>query len=295
MAKVHITRKELKHDEVKDAGRSILEYLDVHRTSLLTGALIVLAIIVAFRVGSSMVGRHHAETARDLALARSYYVQSSRQSDPASSENRLDMALQIANRLVDEYGTSKTGLEALYVKGSCLYLRQDYDGAAAAFQSCIDGAEDASMKAQGYLALGYCFDSKAFLDSSDAELGAKAREAFEKARDLGAEPGGGLSYVAADAMMNLAEMDVEAGKIDEAMKAYRTIADARSMTKDANRFRSDDDTQERKKGGDERLRMVQEGVRESLTQFSFQRTAEERLAQLEVRAQASAAPEATSE
>ena len=294
MGKGHITRKELKHDVVWDTGESLLEYLSSNRTKVLTYVLLVVGVGLALRLGLYFYHNAQAAKATELATARNACMQATLVTDPSAIDSQIASALDSATQLETKYGLSGNGLEGTYLKGNCFYLKMDFDGAISAFQTYIDRSKAAPEKAKGYLALGYALSGKAFMDPSKSDIETQARRAFEKARDLGTDPDGKISCTAADAMMNLAEMDADKGNYDEAMKIYQKIVETRSIDADLARFKTKN-TEKIKENTDraERIEMVREGVRKALDQFSYQRMAEERMAELKTRVQTPATPATT--
>ena len=56
----------------------------------------------------------------------------------ASRKQKIENAIKAADDLRKSYGNTEIGTESLFIKGNALYLKQDYDGAIAAYQEYVE-------------------------------------------------------------------------------------------------------------------------------------------------------------
>lgn len=291
----HISRKELRHDAVQDAGRSFLEYLEDHRNRIITGLLVVLVVIVAVRGFTAWQRGRRNEVSTLLSDALRMYNQAGQTPDPVERDNLLNAAIDRCDTLQAEFGPSANVRDSIYIEASAYLLQDNYDRAIETFQELVE-SKAPDTQARGHLGMGYVYENRAFAEPSNPEWLEQARTHYEKARELAEPVEGGMSYRAADAAVALARIRMQQGDLEGAAELYRTVADKRAVA-DVDTEAPDiaeEDTTLGELSREGQITLMRREMHRVLTQFRYARTAQLRLDQIEPQiADAATSPTAT--
>jgi len=280
----HITRKELKTDEVAEAGRSVFEFLHDHQKTILMAAGVILAIVVLFRVASGFAAGRRRDAATEVSRARERLLEATRKEQPGDREQILNSVIARCDDVIASYGSTDAALEALYVKGSAYQLLRELDQAESIFKAYLEKAARSEDKARGQIALGYVCEDRYFRDRGDEDRSRQAKEAYQKARELGTDPDGNLSYQACYAMLSLAGLHTATRELDQAAKIYEEIIQKRPFYGKDYQAPPDMETLDLAgKSRDEQVKIVHGNLREVLAQMSFEREAKARLEEIKPR------------
>lgn len=273
MAKVHVTRKDLKKDAFQEASLSFLEYWESRWQRILLWALIVVVALLAIRIGFSTVKSRRAKAANQLVEAQSLVQNTIMEAGGEQQDSQLRAAIARAEEVQGRYGTSPTGIEALYIKGNALYMRREYDQAISVYQNYVDQSKSNAAKAKGNIAIAYAKESKYFLFPEDNALCDQAMEYYERARDLAKEKDGSSSYLAFQAMLGMARLAALQGDTAKAESIYRSILKDRALPDSLKVAERKDGKEVDPEDREARLREIRDEIRKVRAQFSFEESA----------------------
>lgn len=221
MAKGHITRKELKKDLIHDAGESMLDYWETHRTKVLMTVIVILAVLLAVP-GIKRLVKVRQENAQAMLVAALDQMGSANMAlDPTERAKALEEARKQCDKVRQSYPS--VAAEALYVKGNAYYVGQDYDQAINVFKNYADQAQSSGDKAKGYLALGRCYENKFFLNPGSRDDAKQAGDFFGRAEKEGTGADGAKSFVAAQAMLGQGRVYRKLGDSAKAEEIFRAV------------------------------------------------------------------------
>jgi len=284
----HITRKEMKEDAFQEAGVSVYDYLSSHFHQILTVILVVVAIllaVVAFRKYS--LSRTFADNA-ELYAAQKQCEDALQVTDATKRKDTLNAAVEACDRLYKDRPSSVAGHEALFVKGNCYSLNRDYVEALQAYEKFIQESRTDEQKAKAKIAIGDTLCNQAF-DSGDKSLLENAKQAYAEAGKLGMLPNGKGSYLHYQALMGTAQVQTRMGDLAGAKTVYEGIIKDRPFLDE----KLTTATLENMSGWEKMSRadktvLLRKTLIESKMFGSFQKTAEQRLEEVEARMKASA-------
>ncbi|HUT23826.1 MAG TPA: hypothetical protein VM492_05745 [Sumerlaeia bacterium] len=280
----HVTRKELKTDEVAEAGRSLFEFLHDHRTRILMVAGVILAALVLFRLASGFAVGRRLDAATEVSRVREILLEATRGEEPGDRERISNSVIARCDDIIASYGSTDAALEALYIKGSAYQLLRELDEAESVFKAYLEKAQRSEDRAKGQTALGYVYEDRYFRDRGNQDWSRQAKEAYQKARELGTDLDGRLSYQACYAMMSLARLHTAMEEFDQAAEIYREIVEKRPFYGKDYQAPPDVETLDLAgKSRDEQVKIVHGNLREALAQLSFEREAKARLEEIEPR------------
>ena len=283
MAKGHITRKELRKDAVQDAGRSLLAYLGAHSNQILAGALAVVVLVLGVRVGFAIAKGRRENAARMLVRARQQVITAEVTTDPAQRAELLDSAIRRCDELRSKYPSLDAGIEAFYVKGDSYFQRREFDQAISLYQNYVAQARGANDKAKGYVAIAFAYENRYFLAPTNKDLLNQAMDYYERAQKQATSSNGKRSYLAYQALMELARLYRLKGETNKAVDTYKTIVKERPFyeaeeAKETGKKAAKETSEET--GRDEQVKAIRKEIREAQGRFSFEsgaRTALENL------------------
>ena len=281
MAK-HVTLKELKQDAVLETGERILEYLDLHRTKILTIVLVVAALVLAARVSVSLASRRAERVSGELNKVYGQYQQTLLATEADERAEAFATLIGQCDDLIAGHASSFAGREALYIKSVCYRLQEDDEKAAAAIEEYLGRAKNKQEQAKGQLALAGIREDQFFRDRENKNLAEQAKTAYEQARQLAAEkPAAGPTALAAEAMMGLARLHEQLGELDKAKELYKKLVETRAFDEDKEAQDDEEEDQPGQPSRETQAKMFRESMKRTLRQFAYKQTAEERLERLE--------------
>ena len=275
MAKGHITRKELKHDAIHDAGQSMLEFFEYHRTRITTVALSVLALILVIVVSSRIVKSNRLAASQGLSNLQKQYMRVQMVGEAETRKEMLDPLVKACESFALANSGSYFGSEALYIKGNCLFVREEYEKAKAAYREYLDAAKSGEDKAKGNIALGYVYENQFFGDRDNKDLLDKALAAYEAGKNQAGGASGVGNYYAAEAAVNIARLHEQTGNYTEAKALYEKIVAGRAFDDEETTEEEDDNAQLSQQ--ESRAKMFRDNLKASTRQFTFKEIAERRL------------------
>ena len=229
-----MTRHELKHDEMRDLGEHMLEWLQKHANILTT---VVLILALGF-LGWKLYGRYSESrmvaAGSQLGTLLRHYGEGINASTKEKRTEMLATAVNDAERIAKEHSGTYAGRLALLIMGNAKY----YQGmlaetageeavsalreARAAFERFIRVAQTPEEKAAGHLALGQTLENLLFI-TKDLSLGVEATNAYKEVEKILPN-----SYLAAEAKLGMARLlQNQQGRQDEARKLYEEIIASR--------------------------------------------------------------------
>lgn len=273
MAKVHVTRKDLKKDAFQEVGLSFLEYWEAHWQRILLSVLVVVMAFLAIRIGFSTVKGRRAKAANQLVEAQSLVQNTIMEASGEQQDSQLRAAIARAEEVQGRYGTSAAGIEALYIKGNALYMRKEYDQAVSVYQNYVDQSKSDAAKAKGNIAIAYSKESKYFLFPEDRALYDQAMEYYTRARDLAKAKDGNPSYLAYQAMLGMARLTALKGDTAQAESIYRSILKDRPLPDSLKVAETEEEKEIDPEDREARLKEIRNEIRKVRAQFSFDEAA----------------------
>jgi tetratricopeptide (TPR) repeat protein len=283
MAKGHITRRDLKRDEIQDAGKSLLGYLDTHRNQILVAALVLVVLILTARVGQAVVAARHEKAGSMLVRAQEQVLAAVASGDPAERRKMLESAADYCDELRRDYPSMRAGTEAFYVKGDSFFHRQEYDQAISSYQNYISRAQSAADKAKGNIAIGYAYENRFFLTPANKDLLKQALDYYGRAQELATAKNGRRTYQAYQAMLAMARLYRVSGETAKAVETYKTIVKERPF------YDADEDKPAKKEGSENnpeetkreaQIQEVRKDIHRAEAAHSFEATARAALEEL---------------
>jgi len=277
MAKTHMTMKELKHDAVQDAGRSVFDYIQENSTRILTVVAGIVLVIAVVQIGMGLSARRARAASELMVKARGLYGNAIYAAEAVERDRILETAVQECMNVRVKYPSSEAARRSYLLEGNCQILRGDHEKALQAFQQFMGKARSSEERAAGHLAIGYASENLYFANRDHQDKRDAARQAYEAAAQAG--PGGERSYVGWEAMLALARLHRLNGDLEKSAAIYREIAAARPYH--ATQAKRPDALQEFEGGRAAQSAQLRENVREVLSLASFQKTAENALEEVE--------------
>jgi tetratricopeptide (TPR) repeat protein len=289
MSKGHVSLKELKQDAVHDAVEKATDFWDLYGSKITTAVLVVLVVLL---VGSWW--NRYAQ-AQDAAASKQYaelcrkYQQACIATTVEDRDKAADAAINLAKDLMASQGSSKAGVEALYMRGNVQSLKGGYPGAIDDFKAYVQKTSDHLDKAKAYVAIGVAYENQLFDAPTNKELLEKAKEAFALAQKEGTVGETPTAY-ARQAMMGLGRLNEQSGDYAAAKAIYEAIVklpslddEQKEIEKQLTADKPEVKASSAKDDAKEQAKQVRENIRESTRQFAFKKVAEERLKQLKAR------------
>lgn len=276
-----LEQQELERDEIADGFHDTMEAIHRHRWTILTGLVVLVALILAVQMWVSL------RQSRQVALTSAVSTMFERyaQLESLAPEARTDEARALLTDLepyIADYSGSALGNTFLLIKGRIHYLLDEYEPARTAYEEYTEKAEDAEQRARGLIAVAYTFENQSFFPTTGTLT---QRDLLDRALnnyELAAQSAGDtFGYLSAYALLGEARIHELLGDTEKAAGLYREVIERRPLsTPEAN------EDEQRDMEGDqaEMLRYIQNQIREREDQLSLASTAQLRLERLEARA-----------
>jgi len=288
MSKGHVSLKELKQDSVHDAVEKAKDFWDLYGTKITTAVLVALVVLLVGTWWSRYAEAREAKASKQYAELCRKYQQACIASTVEERDKTAEEAINLAKELMDSYGSSKAGIEALYMRGNVQSLKGLYPGAIDDYNAYLRKATDRLDKAKAYVAIGVAYENQLFDAPTNTELLGKGKEAFEKAQKEGPVGEVATAY-ARQAMMGLGRLNEQSGDYAGAKALYEAIVKMPSFEDEQKELEKQlaEEQPESKSSAQndavEQSKQVRENLREATRQFAFKKVAEERLKQLKAR------------
>lgn len=220
MAKIKISKKELREDEVKNWGFHAFEWIKENSTPL----IIAISICVIALVGIKLYQYRTTNINNQAnflykAVLDSYYrgIVMTDAEKKADREKLFDETVTKADSLISTFPGHPLAQASKIIKGTVLYYKNNFDEAATVFQAALSSAKSAREKAEALLGLGYTYENKHFY-TKDVPALQKAEESYSQAIDTG--KGTEIAY---EAMLCKARILEQKLKTDDAIKLYEQV------------------------------------------------------------------------
>ncbi len=267
MSKRQVRLNELKKET--STKQNLLETWELYSTQILIGVVGIILIIFAaiFAVNST---RQASEIRwQRLGIIYSSYDEALQSPDEEALTESLQEVLLDCKNLYIDAGSAVPGREALFVQGQAQLVLGDLAKAAQSFDQYISLATTDSEKAAGYLAKGIV-QSDQFFITEDPDTFSSAKEAFEKARDLGfSNSEAGWNVYGREAMMRLAMLYDQDKQYDEARKIFESLSMLPSFDEEIDRIvaesKKDEQDEDRRMGEAAMYREQYLSMRRSMT------------------------------
>jgi tetratricopeptide (TPR) repeat protein len=277
MAKIKITKQDLKQDEVKSFGMKVGHYFQENYTFI----IIILAVVVVGMIGLKLYQYRRAIVLREsnglfMRVLNQYERGVMTADDQARRREFLEGSITTAEQLLRDFPSAKIARPTLYLEGNAYYLLNDYDQAITIFQQYVESARDNMDQAKGNIALGNCFENKFFYEQTDQGVLEQAMRAYERAINQAGE-----SYLKYEAMLNKARLVELKGEKEEALAIYEDVMEAREfVVDDFNQRMAEIEELEQAKRDVPFEKQILKQVNEALTIFTFYKTAELEISRL---------------
>jgi predicted negative regulator of RcsB-dependent stress response len=250
MAKHHkMTRRELRHDEVKDFNDHLQEWFRKYSKSLGTVLTVCIVVFAAYVVYGRYAERKIATASREYYELVTSYLEALNASDDTIKE-KYNTAVLAADNIIELGGNSAVARNARLIKGNLRYYealaldparinnetsasefmkrREDaFKGAREAFDEALQSAVSSTEKAEARLALAQTHESMAFLSSAD-DAKQLVKDAIDNYRIIiELVPG---SWLSAEAVLGFGRCtQAQTGKEQEAAALYASVAKDRAL------------------------------------------------------------------
>jgi len=243
MPKAHISRHELKRDELRDFGANLLEFYEKRRVTLwaVIGVAVALWAIVkvwgAYSEGKSRESQGHLSESLNL-LETALTVTDK----PEQRTQLLQQAAQNCEILRSHYPGSLAAREALLIKGSALFFMNSPEAALRDFTEYRETSDTPEDRARANISLGYCYENQ-FFDSGmqDINAGKQALNSYQQAVAASNDP-----YWKHRGQLGEARIMEVLGELKDAITIYEQIVADADAAKDLDLKRFGDDKQEKK-------------------------------------------------
>ncbi len=237
MAKIKISKKELRQDELRTYGHQFFDWINQNKT-MLTIVVAVLFVVIAgmklYRYRENNI-TNQANFLYKVVLDSYFKGITTTEADKQEERKKLfEETVKKADSLINTFPNHPLAYNALIIKGTVLYYQNNFDESATIFQKALSTSKNNYAKAQAMLGLGYSNENKHFY-TNDINALNQADESYTKAIELGKG-----SELAIEAMMCKARILEQKKQEDEAIKLYeKVIADAKDikLPKEENRFK----------------------------------------------------------
>ena len=222
MAKVKITRKGLKEDEVHAWTVRAWRWIEDNQQKILIGCIVILLALGANWAFRSW--RAGAQAKMNVAFYGGLqpYQASQMTFDPQERDAALEGAQLAFVEMSEQYSDKPLGRLSQFMHGNVLFDLGRYAEAREAYRTWLDGSESKQDRARGYIALGDCDQNEAF-GQEDLQLRQSfldsALENYEAARKESPK-----SYLAYFALFNKAKiLERDPATQEEAVELFKRI------------------------------------------------------------------------
>lgn len=162
------SHEELQKDEVAEGVHELFLWMQKNKQKLIALAL----LLVAATLGWSVYSSHKDVVLRDsnvqMASALNDYQRLSAIEDPEQAAAALETLVANLDEMIEQYGGTTIGTEALFLKGAAYYTQDMFTEAREAYAAYRDKAGSAREAARAYIALGYTDENESFFsDQAD--------------------------------------------------------------------------------------------------------------------------------
>jgi hypothetical protein len=243
----HMTKQELKHDEMADLGGKVNEWYERHST-LITTILVVLALgMLGYKGYGMWKNSRDAQTTAQFQGVLQNYGMALGQPDATKQKDFYAKAVSEAERVASENAGTAVGNAALLIAGNAHYYyamalmtkgtesAAELKSAQDAFEKYIAVAPTPAEKAAGRLALGNVLENQAYLNPADSKLKLEqAIKAYTEAEEAtrGKAMGAEAKLALALLMANQEGRREEARKLFEEVRAERKLPDLTEKQKE---------------------------------------------------------------
>lgn len=228
MAKVKVTREDLKRDELRDFGADLLEWYQQRKNLfwIVIGSLLALFVIV--RAWSAFNERRQIQANQQYEQAVQAYQRALFTTDAKERETLLKQAEGFAGEVRNRYPGSSAARQALLLQGNTLFLANNPDRARQVFLEYQETASDPDEKATALIALAYCFeDLFARGDMREDVMANSAIEHYVRAADEAES-----EELKRWAMLGQARMLEFLGQAPQALEIYKKIEEMAQASKE---------------------------------------------------------------
>jgi len=236
MAKIKITKKDLKEDGLRTWGYETYEWIKNNKTFL----TIVLTVFFVSLIGIKIFQFRNESITKQAnflyKMALESYYRASMLTEPEKKSERdslFEETIKNANAMINTFPKHPLTHATLMMKGNILYYKNSFDEAATVFKKAIETARDNREKAEALVGLGYAYENKHFFTNDLPALNL-AEQSYTKAIELGM--GTEIEYEAMLCKGRILEQKMQNA---EAIKLYETIiAKSKEITsKDSKYFK----------------------------------------------------------
>ncbi len=192
-----ITRREIKQDKLVTYYFKATDFVHQQGPRLLLIVGLMLAIVIAASVFSRMQTKNEKVAVVELTKAQSRY-----------NNHDFEEAVEILKKLVDDYGSTKSGKIAKFYLANAYYNLKDYNEAEKYFKEYGDG--DDNLGASAISGLAACWEEQGKFKEA-AEMYKKAAEKFSD------------GFMAPENLYHSARCYAIAGNIAEARKILNDL------------------------------------------------------------------------
>lgn len=235
----HMTKHELKHDEMIDFGEKLADWYH-NNDKLITAVLLVILIAI---IGWKGYGKYsdykHAKSSQEYEKVLTQYNMALQETDASKRKEALTAAASEADRVAKEYSGYYVGRAAQLMRGNALFVDsmvttgpdslKYLNDAQVAFQSYKQMAKTPQETAVANLAIGNALENALAFSKNDMNKAKEADDAYAQVeKDV---PG---TYLAAEAKLARARLaQVQTNQEDKARKLYEEVAKERKIAEPA--------------------------------------------------------------
>ncbi len=234
----HMTKQELKHDEMADLGGKMNEWYERHST-LITTILVVLAVgMLGYKGYGMWKSSQNAQATAQFQGVLQNYMMALGQTDATKQKEFYAKAVSEAERVASEKAGTAIGNASVLIAGNAHYYyamalmtkgaesAAELKSAQDAFEKYIAAAPTPEEKAAGRLALGNVLENQAYLNPADSKIKLEqATKAYTEAAE--ATPGTALASESRLALARL--MANEEGRREDARKLFEEVKAERKL------------------------------------------------------------------
>ncbi|MFC1600853.1 hypothetical protein ACFL34_00710 [Candidatus Sumerlaeota bacterium] len=183
MAKVKVTRKELKEDEIREFGVRMWDWAQENAQKLVIAAIVLVVLLLGYKVFQQRQAQNlQALNGRFYAALRVFEAALG-ESDADARTEKLATAREALGLFADQED-GPLAREAGFIEGNVLFFMEDYAQARDTFSAWLKGAATEQERARALVAMADCSVNAAFRaeeESAREGLLAKALTDYEAA------------------------------------------------------------------------------------------------------------------
>lgn len=227
-----MTKQELRHDELSDVWERLEHWYEKNSKAITILLVIVLLGILGYKGYQKLHEDKLAQASMELGNVLMNLDQAMREEDEAKRKEQLKGAIDEAKRITRDYSGLPVSRSAQMIVGNAYYYQattqQDaapsLKEALAAYQRCLEIAQNAEEKAAAQIAIGNTYENMMFV-SKQQDMQKDAIGAYDEAMKLA--PG---TYLEAEAKLAKANMlEGLTGREGEARKLFTQVENERRL------------------------------------------------------------------